>query len=41
MGWTPEIEMLHPGSIDVPVPGGDSKSLELSDHSGLKCIFTI
>ena len=42
MGWTPEeIEILHPGSVDVPVPGGDSKSLELSDHSGLKCIFTI
>ncbi|TEB38074.1 hypothetical protein FA13DRAFT_1725701 [Coprinellus micaceus] len=36
-----EIEILHPGVIEVPKPGGGSDWLEWSDHSGLRCVFTI
>lgn len=35
-----EIEILHPGVIEVPKPGGGSGWLEWSDHSGLRCVFT-
>jgi tyrosyl-DNA phosphodiesterase 2 len=35
-----EMEILNPGFIEVPKPGGISGQLEWSDHSGLKCIFT-
>ncbi|KAL7919215.1 Endonuclease/exonuclease/phosphatase [Trichoderma austrokoningii] len=36
-----EMEILNPGFIHVPIPGGLSKQLEWSDHSGLRCIFTV
>ncbi len=36
-----EMEILHQGLIEVPKPGGDSAWLEWSDHSGLRCVFTI
>ena len=36
-----KMAILHPGLIEVPKPGGDSALLEWSDHSGLRCVFTI
>jgi tyrosyl-DNA phosphodiesterase 2 len=36
-----EMEVLHQGYIEVPKPGGHSVLLEWSDHSGLRCVFTI
>jgi len=36
-----EMEILPQGLIEVPKPGGDSALLEWSDHSGLRCVFTI
>lgn len=33
------MEVVNPGSIEVPRPGDKSGTLEWSDHSGLKCHF--
>ncbi|KAF8993254.1 Endonuclease/exonuclease/phosphatase [Cyathus striatus] len=36
-----EMEVLRPGSIEVPRPGEESLKIPWSDHSGLRCTFTI
>ena len=36
-----EMEVLLPGSIEVPRPGEKPVELPWSDHCGLKCTFTI
>ena len=36
-----EMEVLCPGSIEVPRPGERSVEIPWSDHSGLRCTFTI
>jgi tyrosyl-DNA phosphodiesterase 2 len=35
-----EMEILRPGLIEVPRPGGESLEISWSDHCGLRCIFT-
>ncbi|KAJ2926552.1 hypothetical protein H1R20_g10546, partial [Candolleomyces eurysporus] len=35
-----EMEILRPGLIEVPKPGGDSDYMPCSDHSGLRLRFT-
>ena len=36
-----EMEVLCPGHIEVPRPGGKSIEIPWSDHCGLRCTFTI
>ncbi|KAF9515695.1 hypothetical protein BS47DRAFT_1341618 [Hydnum rufescens UP504] len=36
-----EMEVLRPGSIEVPRPGDKSVEVPWSDHCGLRCTFTI
>jgi tyrosyl-DNA phosphodiesterase 2 len=36
-----EMEVLRPGPIEVPRPGGKSVEIPWSDHCGLRCTFTI
>jgi tyrosyl-DNA phosphodiesterase 2 len=36
-----EMEVLLPGSIEVPRPGENSVEIPWSDHCGLRCTFTI
>jgi len=36
-----EMEVLHPGPIEVPRPGEKSVEIPWSDHCGLRCTFTI
>lgn len=36
-----DMEILRPGSIAVPKPGGESDSVPCSDHYGLKLDFTV
>ena len=38
---TTEMEVLRPGSITVPRPGKEDVVIPLSDHCGLRCVFTI
>ncbi|KIN99504.1 hypothetical protein M404DRAFT_1004608 [Pisolithus tinctorius Marx 270] len=36
-----EMEVLHPGPIEVPRPGEKPVEIPWSDHCGLRCTFTI
>ncbi|KAH9059838.1 Endonuclease/exonuclease/phosphatase [Lactarius vividus] len=36
-----EMEVLHPGYIEVPRPGEEPVEIPWSDHCGLRCTFTI
>ena len=36
-----EMEVLRPGRIEVPRPGGESDENPWSDHCGLRCTFTV
>jgi tyrosyl-DNA phosphodiesterase 2 len=36
-----EIEVLRPGTIEVPNPGEKSIEIPWSDHCGLRCTFTL
>ena len=36
-----EMEVLRPGSIEVPRPGGESDNNFWSDHCGLRCTVTV
>ncbi|KAH8997848.1 Endonuclease/exonuclease/phosphatase [Lactarius hatsudake] len=36
-----EMEVLHPGPIEVPRPGENPVEIPWSDHCGLRCTFTI
>ncbi|KAF5371395.1 hypothetical protein D9615_009676 [Tricholomella constricta] len=36
-----EMEVLRPGSIEIPRPGEESVEIPWSDHCGLRCTFTI
>lgn len=36
-----EMQVLRPGSIEVPRPGEKSKEIPWSDHCGLRCTFTV
>ncbi|RXW18289.1 hypothetical protein EST38_g7575 [Candolleomyces aberdarensis] len=36
-----EMEILRPGLIEVPQPGGDSDYMPCSDHAGLRLRFTV
>ncbi|KAH6886074.1 Endonuclease/exonuclease/phosphatase [Coprinopsis sp. MPI-PUGE-AT-0042] len=35
------MEIVRPGRIEVPRPGGDSRYIRCSDHCGLKLTFTV
>lgn len=34
------IQVMKPGRISIPKPGGDSSEMPWSDHSGLRCTFS-
>lgn len=36
-----DIEVLRPGFIEVPRPGGKSIEIPWSDHCGLRCTFAV
>ncbi|KAG2358633.1 hypothetical protein BDR07DRAFT_1417178 [Suillus spraguei] len=36
-----DMEILHPGLIEVPKPGEDSDYIPCSDHYGLRLSFTV
>jgi tyrosyl-DNA phosphodiesterase 2 len=36
-----EMEVLRPGTISIPLPGGADEKAPWSDHSGLRCTFTV
>lgn len=36
-----KMEVLRPGFIELPIPGGESIDSPWSDHCGLRCTFTI
>ena len=36
-----KMEILRPGRIEVPKPGGESDKIPWSDHCGLRCTLTI
>lgn len=36
-----DIEILHPGLLEVPKPGEDSDYIPWSDHCGLRLGFTV
>jgi tyrosyl-DNA phosphodiesterase 2 len=36
-----EMEVLRPGSVEVPRPGEPPVEIPWSDHCGLRCTFTI
>ncbi|KAK0479654.1 Endonuclease/exonuclease/phosphatase [Armillaria novae-zelandiae] len=36
-----EMEILHPGTLDGLRVGANSKPVDWSDHSGLRCTFTV
>ncbi|KAG6863423.1 hypothetical protein C0991_005874 [Blastosporella zonata] len=36
-----ELEILHPGRIEIPRPASESLEIPWSDHCGLRCTFTV
>lgn len=34
------MEVIHPGCMVVPIPGGEASHIPWSDHCGLSCTFT-
>ncbi|KAG6852664.1 hypothetical protein C0991_010101 [Blastosporella zonata] len=36
-----ELEILHPGRIEIPRPASESLEIPWSDHCGRRCTFTV